>query len=71
LYSGRKPVDVGKEHNAENWYIFVEQYDWNGNPIHKYRLDRWGFFTVDEKRGHIILASTDDDEPFFVFDLPE
>ena len=71
LYSGRKPVDVVREWSRKQYYIFVEKYDWNGNPVHTYKLDRWGFFCVDEKNNHIYLASTNDDDPFFVFTMPE
>lgn len=70
LYSGRTPYEVAKENAKQNYYIFVEQYDWNGNPIRKFKLDRWGYFTVDEKQKELILASTNDDEPFFVYNLP-
>ncbi len=71
LYSGRTPVTVGREISKQQCYIFVEQYDWNGNPIHRYRLDRWGYFTVDEKNKQIYIASTSDDDPFFVFRLAD
>ncbi len=70
LYSGRTPYEVTKENNKQNYYIFVEQYDWNGNPVRKFKLDQWGYFTVDESRKELILASTNDDEPFFVYRLP-
>ena len=70
LYSGRTPQEVTKENNKENYYIYVEQYDWNGNPIRKFKLDQWGYFTVDEKRKELILASTNDDDPFYVYSLP-
>ncbi|MDR3262061.1 MAG: TolB-like 6-bladed beta-propeller domain-containing protein [Tannerella sp.] len=69
LYSGRTPVDVMRENNRGQYYIFVEQYDWNGNPVHKYKLDHWGYFTVDEKNKLIYLLSTNDDDPFFVFSI--
>ncbi|MDD4514056.1 BF3164 family lipoprotein [Massilibacteroides sp.] len=70
LYSGRTPSDVWKEGQKGLHYIFVEQYDWNGNPIKKYKLDQWGRFTVDEKDQKIYLASTNHDDPFFIYNLP-
>lgn len=70
LYSGRTPFEVLKEKNRGNSYIYVEQYDWNGNPIKKYKLDQWGYFTVDEQSKKIYLSSTDFDDPFFVYQLP-
>lgn len=70
LYSGRTPSDVVKEWSKQNYYIYVEQYDWNGNPVNSFRLDQWGYFTVDEKNKKIYLASTNYDDPFFVYQLP-
>lgn len=69
LYSGRTPFDVSREMRQNIHYIYVEQYDWNGNPVAKYKLDHWGYFTVDEKEKQIWLASTGDDDPLFVFDI--
>lgn len=70
LYSGRTPVEVGRGSQKDIHYIHVEKYDWNGNPIAKYKLDRWGYFTVDEKSKKLYIASVLDDDPFFVFELP-
>lgn len=58
LYSGRTPVDVSRDNKNKKKYIFVEKYDWNGNPIKRYKLDDWGYFCVDEKNGTIYLSST-------------
>lgn len=69
LYSGRSPVDVQKEWGKKQYYIFVEKYDWNGNPIARYKLDNWGYFCVDEKRQKLYLASVNEAEPFFEFNL--
>jgi len=69
LYSGRAPVDVVKDGRKKNYYIYVEQFDWNGTPIRKYKLDNWGYFCVDEPRHKIYLASTYHAEPFFVYDI--
>lgn len=71
LYSGRTPLEVMEEKKQASYYIFVEQFDWNGNPIRKFRLDRWGYFCVDDKEEHIYLASTDDEHPLYSFKLPE
>lgn len=71
LYSGRSPVNVQREWNKQNYYIFVEQYDWNGNPVAKYRLDNWGYFGVNETTGKLYLASPNHEEPFFEYNLPE
>ncbi len=70
LYSGRTPYDVVKEQSKKNYYIYVEQYDWNGKPVNKFKLDQWGYFTVDEKNKKVYLASTNHDDPFFVYQLP-
>jgi len=58
LYSGRTPVNVVRDNRNKNTYIFVEKYDWNGNPVKRYKLDDWGYFCVDEKNETIYLAST-------------
>ena len=70
LYSGRTPYDVVKEATRKNYYIYVEQYDWNGNSVNKFKLDQWGYFTVDEPDKKIYLLSTNHDDPFFIYDLP-
>lgn len=58
LYSGRTPIDVQRDNQNKKTYIFVEKYDWNGNPIKRYKLDDWGYFCVDEKKNTLYLAST-------------
>ena len=65
LYSGRTPYEVVRAAQKENYYIYIEQYDWNGIPIRKYKLDQWGYFTVDEKNEKLYLTSTNHDDPFF------
>ncbi len=69
LYSGRTPMEVNREWGKKQFYIFVEQYDWNGTPIRTYKLDQWGYFTVDEKNKCLYLASPNYDDPFFVYHL--
>ena len=75
MYSGRSPVaihrDMQRQKEKYKPYIYMEQYDWNGNPVRKYKLDHWGYFTVDEPNKKIYLLSTHDDDPLFVFQLPE
>jgi hypothetical protein len=75
MYSGRSPVALHREQQRQKEkyqpYIYVEQYDWNGNPVRKYKLDHWGYFTVDESSNRLYLLSTRDDDPLFVFQLPE
>ncbi len=67
LYSGRSPIDVGKQINAGTDYIFIEQFDWNGNPIARYRLDQWGYFCVDEARRTIYVAAVNDEFPMYKY----
>ncbi len=69
LYSGRTPIEVTKQFKKEDFYIFVEQFDWNGNPIRKFKLDHWGYFCVDEKSNSLYIASVNDDEPVFRYKL--
>lgn len=69
LYSGRTPPEAYNDNKEGNHYIYIEQYDWNGNPIKKYKLDHWGYFTIDKKNKKIYLASLYFDDPFVVYDL--
>ena len=69
LYSGRTPTEVMKEANKGDYYIFVEQYDWNGNPVKRYKLDQWGYFTVDEAHNKLYIVSANHDDPFFEFEM--
>jgi hypothetical protein len=71
LYSGRTPIEVSKELKKSSGYIYLEKFDWNGNPISKYKLDHWGYFCVNEKENTIYLASTTDEHPFISYKLPE
>lgn len=71
LYSGRTPIEVMEEKKNLTYYIYVEQFDWNGNPIRKFKLDRWGYFCVDDKEENIYLASTDEENPIFSYKLPK
>jgi hypothetical protein len=71
LYSGRTPIDVQRDNRNKNKYIFVEQFDWNGNPVKKYRLDDWGFFCVDEKNKIIYLASTASIYSILKYNIPD
>jgi hypothetical protein len=71
LYSGRTPIDVSEELKKSPGYIYVEQFDWNGNPIRKFKLDHWGYFCVSEDEKTIYIASTTEEQPFFSFSIPE
>jgi len=71
LYSGRTPIDVLNENRKSSGYIYVEQFDWNGNPIRKFKLDRWGYFCINEDEDTIFLMSNVDEHPFYVYKLPE
>ena len=67
-YSGRIPSDL----SADWSYTYLEQYDWNGNPIKKYKLKNFtGKVYVDEKRKTILGITPNYDDPFFEFKLPE
>lgn len=68
-YSGIIPVEAN--HLKDKFYQQIEKYDWNGNPICKYRLDKSGNWRIDEQEQKIYLASGRYDDPFFVYDLPE
>jgi hypothetical protein len=70
LYSGRTPVDVYNELKKSDGYIYIEQFDWNGNPIRKFKLNHWGYFCVNEQENTIYLLSTTAEHPFYSFALP-
>ena len=68
VHSGRIPSDM----DADWDYIYIEQYDWNGNPIKKYKLkDFFGKIYVDEERRTILGINPNHDDPFIEFKLPE
>lgn len=71
LYSGRTPVDVQRDNRNNNKYIFVEKYDWNGNPLKRYRLDDWGYFCVDNQDKTIYLASTASVYSMLKYNIPD
>jgi len=65
-YSGRTPIEVKREmDNGDADYLFVEQFDWNGHPVKKFRLDHWGYFCVDEERRCIYVAATNSEEVLY------
>lgn len=70
-YSGRTPIVVGQETSKSEGYIFVEQFDWNGNPVRKYRLDHWGKPFVNPTDSKIYQLCYKYDDPFFIYDLPQ
>lgn len=51
----------------------IEQYDWNGTPIRRIELDKRTTTSVwvDEKENRIYLLASDEDDPIYVYDLPE
>lgn len=68
-YSGRTPMEVGAEQRRGKYYAFIEQFDWNGNPVRRYRIDNWGYFAVDESRKALYVISTTDEFPFVKYEL--
>ena len=68
-YSGRTPVEVHGANQRGDRHIFVEKFDWNGNPVKRYRLDEWGYFTVDEERETLYLLCTENPVSFRVYKL--
>ncbi len=67
-YSGRTPLQVSRENGKSDGYIFVEQYDWGGNPVARYKLDHWGRVVSDGKRLYQVCYMYDD--PLFLYTLP-
>lgn len=69
VYSGRTPLKVGQETNKGDGYIFVEQYDWAGTPVARYRLNHWGRVFSDGTTLYQLCAKYDD--PLILYTLPE
>lgn len=68
VYSGRTPLKVGQETDKGDSYIFVEQYDWGGNPVARYKLDHWGKVFTDGTQFYQLFYKYDD--PLFIYTLP-
>ena len=67
-YSGRTPLQVSRENGKSDGYLFVEPYDWGGNPGARYNLDHWGRVVSDGKRLYQVCYMYDD--PLFLYTLP-
>ena len=68
-YSGQVPYDVGKD---KRYYMYVEQYDWNGNPVRRYKLADFSInAVVSEDASRLILTAFYYDDPFIVYNLPK
>jgi hypothetical protein len=70
LYSGRTPIEVHNENRDSSGYIFVEQFDWNGNPIRRFKLDHWGYFCVSHDETMIYQFSNTEIHPIVKYQLP-
>ena len=69
-YSGRTPYVVATEVNKGNRYMYVEKYDWNGNPIKKYKLNDFSVYTaIDKKTNKLVLVTYYNDDPLIVYQL--
>lgn len=68
-YSGRTPMEIVAEQQHGKYYAFIEQFDWNGNPVRRYKINKWGYFTVDEPGNTLYVISTSDEFPFVRFEL--
>ena len=68
-YSGRTPMEVAAEQQHGKYYAFIEQFDWNGNPVRRYKINKWGYFAVDEPGNTLYVISTSDEFPFVRFGL--
>ena len=70
LYSGRTPIDVHNANRKSSGYIFVEQFDWNGNPVRRFKLDHWGYFCVSHDETAIYQFATTEEHPIVKYQLP-
>ncbi len=67
----RTLVEAVNESKKGNDFLNIETYNWNGLPLHRYKLDHSGYFCVDEKRNKLYLLATSSEEAFYVYDLPK
>lgn len=52
-HSGRSPYVVAAENTKGNNYMYLEKYDWNGNPVKRYKLHDFCVYNViDPKSEH-------------------
>lgn len=49
----------------------IEQYDWNGNPVQRFILDKvcGKHFLIDEKEKKIYINVYQEDDPLYIYDL--
>lgn len=68
-YSGQVPYVVGKD---GDYFMWVEQYDWNGHPIRRFKLKDFSInAVVSDDASRLILTAFYHDDPFIVYDLPK
>ncbi len=49
--------EIQKDNKSGDTYVYIEQFDWEGHPIRKMKLDKFGyFFCVDEENGKLYLV---------------
>lgn len=73
LHIERTPEQFYKDNQNKNTFVYIEQYDWEGNSIQKMKLDKFGYyFCVDEATNKLYLASmpTKNESPFYEYEIP-
>ena len=71
-HSGRTPYVVAAEAQKGNNYMYLEKYDWNGNPVKRYKLHDFCVYNViDPKPGTLVMTTYYHDDPFVVYHLDE
>ena len=68
---GRFFKEIQKDNKSGDTYVYIEQFDWEGNPIRKIKLDKFGyFFCVDEENGKLYLVEKKEKgAPFYEYDI--
>lgn len=70
LYLGRKWEDAKNVNEQRNGYVYIMQYDWNGNPIKVIKTDHFGeTFCVSDDNSFMLLYSSEKDNPVYMFEL--
>lgn len=53
-------------------YTLLEQYDWDGDLVRRIKLNKpYGSFCVDNEDKKLYLLTSAEDDPLYVFDLPQ
>lgn len=72
VYSNENTLGDYVNKKAEEKSI-IEQYDWNGNPIQRFVLDKICHrqILIDEKEQKIYINNSQEDDPLYIYDMKD